>query len=337
MGDSARKLDSQNEVLDPGTDQKYIPIPIVSFMGGQSAPADIYIRLLSGKYVCVAKKNQPFSVDRLTKYQEHNVTHLYFDPKQYGDYVESCLDISRLISNNEKASPIQRSQILVKASETVMSELKLKKFDKVALDHAQVVCQNMLDVCNTRPALASLLKQFEALGEDFAKHSLGVSFISLMLAQKMGWKGIKAQQALSLAGLLHDIGKKELPTELLNKPRTEWTRSEVLLYESHPDRGRDILVTLNELPVEVITIVHQHHEMPGQRGFPQKLSRDRLYPLSRVTALANLMANTIMKTNAKPNPMDAEEGYTFLQSLYGSSFDNPLWEALKKCIEAPAP
>jgi HD-GYP domain-containing protein (c-di-GMP phosphodiesterase class II) len=88
-------------------------------------------------------------------------------------------------------------------------------------------------------------------------------------------------------GLLHDIGKVGIPTEILSKP-SRLSPEELELMRQHPQMGYDILKDIS-FPWPVAAVVLQHHERLDGSGYPQGLTGPELMWQVRLMAVADLL------------------------------------------------
>ena len=92
---------------------------------------------------------------------------------------------------------------------------------------------------------------------------------------------------LRLAGLIHDIGKVRVPSEILTNP-DGLSEAEFAIIKTHPTLGYDILKTI-EFPWPVADIVYQHHERMDGSGYPQRLRGESIIQEARVLAVADVV------------------------------------------------
>lgn len=93
------------------------------------------------------------------------------------------------------------------------------------------------------------------------------------------------QEGIHLAGIVHDIGKIQVPAEILSKSG-RLTEIEFSLIKQHPQSGYEILKTIR-FPWPIAQIVLQHHERMDGSGYPQGLKGDAILMESRIIAVAD--------------------------------------------------
>ena len=145
--------------------------------------------------------------------------------------------------------------------------------------------------------------------------------------------GIQSPQTLfklAIGGLFHDIGKKEIPLEILKKPRAILTSQERALIESHTARGRDILETNRTIPSEVILIAYEHHEDNLGQGYPQRIAKERIHPFSRIVSLANAVVEYTLPIIEGQSSKTLKEAIDTIDKFKKPCFDTEAIEALKK-------
>ena len=90
-----------------------------------------------------------------------------------------------------------------------------------------------------------------------------------------------------MAGLVHDIGKISVPSEILSKP-SKLKEIEMELIRSHSEVGFDILKDI-EFPWPIAQVVFQHHERLDGSGYPRGLSGNDILIEAKVIAVADVV------------------------------------------------
>jgi PAS domain S-box-containing protein len=139
---------------------------------------------------------------------------------------------------------------------------------------------------NLEETVISLASAFEMKDPYTAGHQRRVSEIVSAIALEMDMEQ-ESFQGLRLASLVHDIGKINVPTEILSKPG-KLTEPEFQLIRTHSEAGYDILKKIN-FPWPISKIVLQHHERMDGSGYPNGLSGQEILLEARIIAVADVI------------------------------------------------
>ncbi len=117
-------------------------------------------------------------------------------------------------------------------------------------------------------------------------HSINVALVSRAIGKwlKMSHDDL---DDLTLAGLLHDIGKCNVPTEVLNKAG-KLTDEEFALIKKHPLDGRKMLKQCPDMDSRYLNAALQHHERSDGTGYPRGLDDDEIDDFAAIVAIADV-------------------------------------------------
>ena len=90
---------------------------------------------------------------------------------------------------------------------------------------------------------------------------------------------------LSYAATFHDVGKINVPDEILNKP-DRLTDDEFAVIQRHPQDSYTLI--RSHMPEEVAEIAYQHHERLDGSGYPRGLRGDEICLEARILAVADM-------------------------------------------------
>lgn len=119
-----------------------------------------------------------------------------------------------------------------------------------------------------------------------AGHQRRVAKLAAAIASEMGLPPAQVE-GIHFGALIHDLGKIQVPAEILAKP-THLSRIEFELIKQHPQAGYDILKAI-DFPWPVGQMVLQHHERLDGSGYPQGLKGDEIALESRILAVADVV------------------------------------------------
>jgi putative nucleotidyltransferase with HDIG domain len=118
-------------------------------------------------------------------------------------------------------------------------------------------------------------------------HSLNVCTFSVGLGSVMGLRKKTDLERLGLGAMLHDVGKSQVDSQLINKPG-KLTDEEFCQMKNHVKLGLDILKTYHNLPDPVLEPVAQHHEKMTGTGYPLGLMGKDITLFGRISAIVDI-------------------------------------------------
>lgn len=118
-------------------------------------------------------------------------------------------------------------------------------------------------------------------------HCKRVQTLALTLGRRMGLTSPELSQ-LSQGALLHDVGKKFIPPEILNKS-TPLTPEEWAVIQTHPRLGFECVASLGLDDIVQGIILGHHRWANGQGGYPQEAGHTKPCLLTQITTVADVV------------------------------------------------
>ncbi len=159
-------------------------------------------------------------------------------------------------------------------------------------------------------------------------HSVAVCGLMVALGRHMGLNDAQVREA-GLAGLLHDVGKMQMPLEVLNKPGA-LTDAEFDVMRSHPERGWDLLKDGAKVPASALDVCLHHHEKIDGTGYPHKLAGDQISVFARMGAVCDVY-DAITSTRPYKNAWDPA-GSLQRMAQWKGQFDPIVFQAFVKSV-----
>lgn len=150
-------------------------------------------------------------------------------------------------------------------------------------------------------------------------HVTNVASYAIMLAERLGITEAAMLEQIAVGAMLHDLGKRFLPAQILNKA-TRLDKLERELIETHPTRGYEELCDRADLNFGQLMIVYQHHERVDGTGYPVGSCGDEIHLWARIVAVVDVFeAMTGMRPYRRP--ASVEHALDYLLNLAGTHFD----------------
>jgi len=131
-------------------------------------------------------------------------------------------------------------------------------------------------------------------------------------------------EAIRSAAIIHDLGKIQVPADILNKP-SKLNEMEFNFIKAHPQVGYEILKDI-EFPWPVAQIIYQHHERWDGSGYPQGLSDDEILLEARILAVADVVEAMASHRPYRP-PLGIEKALEELSQNRGRLYDSEVVDA----------
>jgi putative nucleotidyltransferase with HDIG domain len=300
----------------------YREIKIEEFLSTNTLQSDVYIRLSATRFVKIAKKGEPSPRDRISDYRAKKIDSLFVLATDFNLYTKFAADLSAKAIATPGISVDAKLQVLQTATKLMVEACFLaSEIDKASLETAQKVIENALKFASEHPQVMDQLLLLNSHSNRLYAHSVAVAFYSAVLARAHGWDSESTLTRVSLGGLFHDIGKKELDQALIYKSRKDLTREEILVLETHCARGRDILMTVKGLPEEVALIAMNHHENRTQTGFPRRLKGEQISAHVRLVHLVDKFCSLTNPIRPDEPQLSAVEAIERIHKHYEADVD----------------
>lgn len=173
-------------------------------------------------------------------------------------------------------------------------------------------------------AVEGLMGILQLHERDARGHAMRVARLAVAIGDEMGFSDGELER-LEHGGLLHDIGKLDMPASILSKPgpldEDEWR-----IMRTHPQVGYDLLKSQPRF-ADAAELVLAHHEAYDGSGYPRRLESTRIPRAARVLAVADAydsMTHPHTQRPAMPPNLAIEE----IVRCSGSQFDPQCAETL---------
>ena len=180
-------------------------------------------------------------------------------------FLAFCVDISQRKSSEEKLERLSQNL-------RMLSDELVKKNKELLLRLQQTI--------------DTISKIGEMKDAYTAGHQRKVALLSCAIAREMNLPDDVIDN-ISIGALIHDIGKIQIPSDILNKPG-KISGLERQILQSHVDYSYEIVKGI-DFPQQVIEMVHQHHERLDGSGYPKKLTAEQIIIESRILAVADVV------------------------------------------------
>ena len=326
---------------DAALDGRFCRVNIENFLSGSRASQDVYVQLQAGKFLRIARADSPLSMERVKSYKEKGLRYLFIKNEDFGSYVGFNVGVSKAALSQKCTIPIdQKLRLLKLTSSLYLENLRVNGITQETYKDGCVLVETTLANLVRNDELFTLIELLRTHSDVSYSHSLAVSLYSTIVAKQLGWESPAALFKVAMAGLLIDIGEKEISADLVRKYHTDrisLTAEDIALYESHPVRGRNLLKNIEGVPEEVQIAVLQHHESLSGHGYPLRPPRTKIQTMSRILILVNAYCDIVFQRSENRVKWSASDAMAQLYPDRENEFDPQIVRALFGVLQLPIP
>ena len=268
------------------------------------------------------------TTDAINKGRAHRYMTKPWDDEEFLDVIRSAIDTYRLIQENRKrkAEAEAEQKNLVALNEKLrrlvtkqQEELRRKKDTPDRLQDAKDARFNISFL-----PIVDLLESREGIDPG---HSRFVAGISTELCREMGLTSDE-MESITLASLLHDMGKIGLPDGALVENPGQMSQEERVAYTAHPARGQRAIDKIGGFK-EVGLMIRHHHEAFDGNGFPDRLKGEEIPLGARIVAMADNISRYVLDLQ---NEEAVERILGAVYGMFGKQFDPKLYPYLANLL-----
>lgn len=158
-----------------------------------------------------------------------------------------------------------------------------------------------------------------------AGHQKRVADLATLIGEELRLSDERIE-GIQMAGIIHDVGKIAIPSEILTKP-TRLREMEFAMIKTHTDAGYNILKDI-DFPWPIAEIILQHHEKLNGSGYPRGLSGEDILAEARIMCVADVV-EAIAADRPYRAALGIEAAVDEISKEKGTLFDP---EAVEACL-----
>lgn len=178
----------------------------------------------------------------------------------------------------------------------------------------------------------ALMRRLAAKDASTEGHTRRVAILATRVGEALRLPPARLRE-LALAGLLHDVGKLQVPDAVLRKPGP-LTDEEFAVIRTHPGAGDALLASLGGISPGVRAVVRGHHERLDGRGYPDGRRGDAIDLPTRIMAVCDVY-DALVTARVYRAAWSHGDAVALLERESGTAFDPVCVAALQRVLGAP--
>ena len=260
----------------------------------------------------------------LMRLKSKNIASLYIQDDRTNDII-----VETVITDQTRREAMSIIHDTFRAVHEVPQRWQQLFSDKSFGRNIRQVMTTVVDELSGSRAAMNLLADACAFDNYIFAHSFNVALYSTALAIKTGYTE-KEVLEISIGGMLHDVGKMQIPDTILQKPG-RLSAEEFEIMKKHTEYGFEMLRRQDEIPLLAAHCAFQHHERWDGSGYPRNLKQEEIHPYGRLMAVTDVF-DALTSHRVYRRGMLPHEAMEVLYSGSDTLFDQKYVEALRDTI-----
>ena len=311
--------------------RELVPVAVKTLQSQTGNAFDLYLWPLKHELPRLYRESHvPVRPADLQRLLDANITTLYMRSSEAQQY---CDHVRNNVLAVETISAADRYCMLMDVTRAVLMASLEKGDVHDTLNVCADIGRDMVNlVCNRENVLNELLTVMTHDYYTFT-HISNVGTYSIVLAEACGIHDHAQLMEIAQGALLHDIGKRHISAEILNKA-TLLTEDERDLIRRHPVSGFEDLCMESDLAWGQLMMIYQHHERYDGGGYPVGLMGREIHEWARICAVADVY-DALTRDRAYRKGASAKDVLEYMARESGRSFDEEICQCwismLNKC------
>ncbi len=318
------------------SNKSYFSVSYDLIQKGKKLPYDLYVNSSSvedkQKFVRIFPSGDTLDLSDLERFKK-KYFQLYLDEDHREIYMRSLVD-------SEDRDDLQTTNFIKDSAVQYLHKIfdSGKEFNTELLSETIGECrgavESMVDVFDKHniSSITNLIGNLSSHDFYTFDHSINVSMYCISILRALKPNATRDELIhVGLGGLLHDLGKIKIPTQILNAPGG-LSDAEYGEIKKHPKLGIDLLTSgevdvADDLDLNIIgRVVHEHHENWNGKGYPSGLMENDIHVYARICTIADFF-DALTTKRSYNEVMSVSKAIDVMSKFSGVKLDPKLFKA----------
>ncbi len=299
---------------------RFFPVEVATIDDGL-LEMDVYLDSAGdgSQFVLYCAKGSALTHKLREKLVPMNVSFLYVPLNQHKEYRRTLTRHMAKVYRDPNKKQAERIRVVRDACAKMIDDVLLFPERPESMETVKEVSQQFAEWVQEDQAGFSYLMDMAAHDYYTVTHMVNVGMGCGLLAKRLRPDDTQWHSQIIEGGLLHDVGKRQIDPEILNK-EGRLTLQEWELIKAHPDMGSALISAHRNISQVVMDMVAFHHERMDGAGYPTGLSNGRISEAARICAVVDAF-DAVCSSRPYRGPTSPEQTLNILADGSGTQFD----------------
>lgn len=327
-GRSHSRMD--NSPTNRATDSRFFSVPIDA-IHTDGLGFDLYLIHERGEAVLYRSSGAPYDLSDCDQLREQGIENFYVPNDQHRQFQAAMSGQMRDAYANPELEREDRVRIVRDTCAKLVEDFTNNPAFPGLSDTMAGIAGMLSAWCGEGDSQFGYLLDMAA--RDFATttHMVNVGVGCTLLAAELLGPDHDLVRQMALGGLIHDVGKRDVPGEVLVQ-EGKLAQDEWELLRDHPASGANVLRELGGISEVAIDMVMNHHERFDGRGYPSGLEAEAISMPARICSVVDVY-DALTASRPFRDPIAPAAVLEIMRRDAGRVFDPEVYSAWERVVE----
>ena len=327
MASAVAKNKNQNNVEEAhdriSIREGYLPVPILFVLPNRLADKTLHFVDPDRNVNVYLDVETQYSAAHRDFLLKKGVRYLYIRSSDFNDYIKAVNKDTEEILSSQDLPLVEKCEfayaVLLALAKRIMSvDIQRETFVDILK-----ICKNVIPVFVKH---SNIYKHFFAArmnDYDHAVHLANMSVTLTAFARKIGIEDEKILTHCCCGGILHDLGKRYIPSDILDSTE-KLSDIDFQVAKTHVIEGIKNIELNSKLPSRVMNIVSEHHETIDGEGYPKKLAGKEISIYGKMACIVDMFNAMTSMRPYRDKAMTTEQAMAEIRGLVGLKLDKTI-------------
>lgn len=284
---------------------QYVPISISTLKKIKDISKPLYVRLAEDNFVKIVNENTLFDEVQEERFKQKGIKQLFVGKEDLNflihDFKTSILN--EMLFKGVAGRKSEAIKLSASVQEIVAGTVRTFGITEETARLAEKNIQMVGAVLEATPELATVFELLNDTEGDYGIiHSVILSYLLTALAKEVKIPHQHGIEILSMAAFFHDLILDD--NQVRNEAKfinglmmgSSLNKADLSVVSDHMNRVVESLAEWKTAPVELSTVISQHHELPDGSGFPEHITAEKIHDLSAIFIVAHDLAEIYLRS-----------------------------------------
>ena len=310
----------------------YLPVPILIIEPALLADKHLYIADADRNLKKYLKEDHEYNSSHKDFLLKKGVRYLYLSISDFNEYLKAVCRHAEDIVTTKDLPIAEKCEFAYAVLLALAYRIMNIEITRNTFVEAMKICKSITPIFVDNSHIYKHFSNTMRHEYDHAVHNANMSVTLTAFAQKIGIQDEKILTHCCCGGILHDIGKRFIPDDVLNSTE-KLTELDLMVAQNHVKEGIKIIEQHSKMPTRVMNIISEHHETVDGEGYPKGLCNKDISIFGKMACIVDMFDAMTSERPYRKDVMTTEQAIKEIRGLVGLKLDKTIAGSFAQFID----